>query len=38
MQENGATQESNLPSVGLPRRTGFEDQLGHQARPLREGG
>jgi hypothetical protein len=23
---NGAAQESNLPSVGLRRRTGFEDQ------------
>jgi hypothetical protein len=31
----GAAQESNLPSVGLPRLTGFEDQLGHRARPLR---
>jgi hypothetical protein len=28
---NGAAQESNLPSVGLPRLTGFEDRLGHQA-------
>src|SRR3954454_7591213 len=34
---NGAAQESNLPSVGLRRRTGFEDQLGHQPRPLRRG-
>ena len=34
---NGAAQESNLPSVGLPRLTGFEDQLGHRARPLRSG-
>jgi hypothetical protein len=32
---NGAAQESNLPSVGLRRRTGFEDQLGHRTRPLR---
>jgi hypothetical protein len=31
----GAAQESNLPSVGLRRRTGFEDQLGHRPRPLR---
>ena len=29
---SGAAQESNLPSVGLPRLTGFEDQLGHRAR------
>lgn len=28
----GAAQESNLPSVGLPRLTGFEDRLGHRAR------
>ena len=34
---NGAAQESNLPSVGLRRRTGFEDQLGHQPQPLRVG-
>jgi hypothetical protein len=27
----GAAQESNLPSVGLPRLTGFEDRLGHRA-------
>jgi predicted dehydrogenase len=27
----GAAQESNLPSRGLHDRTGFEDQLGHQA-------
>src|SRR5205823_2779593 len=33
---NGAAQESNLPSVGLRRRTGFEDQLGHRPQPLRE--
>ena len=32
---NGAAQESNLPTVGLPRLTGFEDRLGHRARPLR---
>ena len=31
----GAAQESNLPSVGLPRLTGFEDRLGHRAPPLR---
>jgi hypothetical protein len=24
---NGAAQESNLPSVGLPRLTGFEDEI-----------
>ena len=29
---HGAAQESNLPSVGLPRLTGFEDRLGHRAR------
>src|SRR6476659_1880137 len=29
---SGAAPESNRPSVGLPRRTGFEDRLGHQAR------
>jgi hypothetical protein len=34
---NGAAQESNLPTVGLLRLTGFEDQLGHRARPLRAG-
>jgi hypothetical protein len=34
---NGAAQESNLPSVGLRRRTGFEDQLGHRPQPLRGG-
>src|ERR1700751_4723139 len=27
---NGAAPESNRPSVGLPRRTGFEDRLGHR--------
>jgi hypothetical protein len=32
---NGAAQESNLPSDGLRRLTGFEDRLGHRARPLR---
>ena len=37
LSPNGAAQESNLPSVGLRRRTGFEDQLGHQPRPLRRG-
>jgi hypothetical protein len=25
-----AAKESNLPSVGLPRPAGFEDQMGHQ--------
>jgi hypothetical protein len=34
---DGAAQESNLPSVGLRRRTGFEDQLGHRPQPLRGG-
>src|SRR5436190_10169642 len=29
---SGAAPESNRPSVGLPRRTGFEDRLGHRAR------
>jgi hypothetical protein len=32
---NGAAQESNLPSVGLPRLTGFEDRLRHRPLPLR---
>jgi hypothetical protein len=32
---NGAAQESNLPSRGLHDRTGFEDQSGHRALPLR---
>ena len=32
---HGAAQESNLPSDGLRRLTGFEDRLGHRARPLR---
>jgi hypothetical protein len=36
-ERNGAAQESNLPSVGLRRRTGFEDQLGHRPQPLRDG-
>src|SRR5262245_39037843 len=26
----GAAQESNLPSLGLPDLTGFEDRLGHR--------
>ena len=34
----GAAQESNLPSVGLPRLTGFEDRLGHRAPPLHSAG
>jgi hypothetical protein len=34
---DGAAQESNLPSAGLRRRTGFEDQLGHRPPPLRGG-
>jgi hypothetical protein len=29
--EYGAAQESNLPSLGLPDLTGFEDRLGHRA-------
>src|SRR5213596_438265 len=29
---DGAAQESNLPSLGLPDLTGFEDRLGHRAR------
>jgi len=29
---DGAAQESNLPSDGLRRLTGFEDRLGHRAR------
>ena len=33
---NGAAQESNLPSLGLPDLTGFEDRLGHRARPLHQ--
>jgi hypothetical protein len=28
---SGAAQESNLPSLGLPDLTGFEDRLGHRA-------
>src|SRR3954471_14477149 len=34
---NGAAKESNLPSVGLPRLTGFEGRLGHRPRPLHAG-
>ena len=33
---SGAAPESNRPSVGLPRRTGFEDRLGHRARAAPE--
>jgi hypothetical protein len=33
---NGAAQESNLPSDGLRRLTGFEDRLGHRARAAPE--
>src|SRR6478672_12696153 len=29
---SGAAQESNLPTDGLRRLTGFEDRLGHQPR------
>jgi hypothetical protein len=29
---SGAAQESNLPTDGLRRLTGFEDRLGHRAR------
>jgi hypothetical protein len=36
--QSGAAQESNLPTAGLRRLTGFEDRLGHQPRPLRTGG
>src|SRR3954452_1078062 len=32
---NGAAPESDRPSRGLHDRTGFEDPLGHRARPLR---
>ena len=32
VERNGAAPESNRPSVGLPRRTSFEDSLGHRAR------
>jgi hypothetical protein len=35
---NGAAQESNLPSLGLPDLTGFEDRLRHRPPPLRGGG
>ncbi len=34
---HGAAPESNRASVGLPRLTGFEGRLGHQARPLQAG-
>ena len=34
-RRNGAAQESNLPSLGLPDLTGFEDRSGHRALPLR---
>ena len=30
--QSGAAQESNLPTAGLRRLTGFEDRLGHQPR------
>ena len=33
---SGAAQESNLPSDGLRRLTGFEDRLGHRARAAPE--
>lgn len=33
---DGVAKESNLPSVGLPRLTGFEDRLGHRPQPLQE--
>jgi len=32
---DGAAQESNLPSLGLPDLTGFEDRLDHRVPPLR---
>jgi hypothetical protein len=32
VQGSGAAQESNLPTVGLPRPAGFEDRMGHRAR------
>ena len=32
VSSSGAAQESNLPSLGLPDLTGFEDRLGHRAR------
>ena len=35
---NGAAQESNLPSLGLPDLTGFEDRLGHRAHAAPEAG
>jgi hypothetical protein len=31
VSSSGAAQESNLPSLGLPDLTGFEDRLGHRA-------
>ncbi len=34
---DGAAQESNLPSLGLPDLTGFEDRLRHRPLPLRFG-
>ncbi len=34
---DGAAQESNLPSLGLPDLTGFEDRLGHRARAAPSG-
>ena len=34
----GAAQESNLPSLGLPDLTGFEDRLRHRPPPLRKRG
>ena len=35
---SGAAQESNLPTAGLRRLTGFEDRLGHQPRAAPRGG
>jgi hypothetical protein len=32
---SGAAQESNLPSLGLPDLTDFEDRLDHRVPPLR---
>jgi hypothetical protein len=37
IQLYGAAWESNPPSAGLRRLTGFEDRLGHRAPPLRRG-
>ena len=34
---SGAAQESNLPTAGLRRLTGFEDRLGHQPRAAPRG-